>query len=457
MEKADQQENTFARYLSATAGCMNVTSLVQSLWQYAQKAWNLDGLSLLYRQGDILKIAFASETEIAVLYKKDQTVLPVIYRVLDNGDLFCASSTRLRAAELRTLRLMDAKETTVMALPLLYETGIIGGLFVSKSALVPECKKIQGALTDVCEILAKQLFAAVLLEDASAALCENQKIRHERDIVLDLANHEKKVRQLYAMLSHEFKTPLGVMLTSMELLRLKLKSADATLYENDYCRLCDIFEKNIYLSLRLTGNLMDAAKMESGEMELNLSHINFFAMVKEAVFGMEAVAKSQGITFLLENEAETDIVYCDGEKTERILLNLLSNAVRAVSHVKREDAKIVVVIHETDTHLCFSVSDNGEGISAEALPCVFDRFYRAHHTETRDGGTGLGLAVAKEMARLQDGDITVQSKRGKGSRFTASISKNLLAKMNGDVLNAVAKSYQSDQETQWRKMEANIL
>ncbi|MEG1569272.1 MAG: sensor histidine kinase, partial [Oscillospiraceae bacterium] len=101
-----------------------------------------------------------------------------------------------------------------------------------------------------------------------------------------------------------------------------------------------------------------------------------------------------------------------------------------------------------------TIEDNGEGISDAALPHIFDKFYRVKYsTATCNNGSGLGLFISKAMAELQNGTISAESKLGKGSSFTLTLPKNLTPKQHENVMHAVTKHYQSDQELAWAKME----
>jgi two-component system phosphate regulon sensor histidine kinase PhoR len=177
---------------------------------------------------------------------------------------------------------------------------------------------------------------------------------------------------------------------------------------------------------RLIDDILELSSIESGNVSLDVKPVNLFALVDEIFTNLSGKARAVQLT----NEVAKDtIVFADRARLEQMLTNLIDNAVKfnsengqvIVRHTRleeeqeEEDGKAKDVIF---------VSDTGEGISAEHLQKIFERFYRADRARSREvGGTGLGLAIVKHLARLHDGEVSVESKTGKGTTFSLELPK----------------------------------
>jgi len=211
-----------------------------------------------------------------------------------------------------------------------------------------------------------------------------------------------------ATISHELKTPIASIKLSSKLLedvRIgKLNEEQKELIEN----INDETER----LLRITGELLDIAQVETGKIHLNFQKVKPEEIVSYAVDSLHFQAKQKGIS--LEVVPATDPfpdILADLEKTAWILVNLLSNAIR----YSPENGKIIVSLNKMEKMLEFSVRDFGQGIEAKYQDKVFDKFFRIPGSNT--SGTGLGLAIAKEFIAAQGGEIGFESEFGKGSRF----------------------------------------
>lgn len=235
-------------------------------------------------------------------------------------------------------------------------------------------------------------------------------IRNRRLTVLKEMDRLKT--EFFANISHEFRTPITLTLGPLEQI-LKGRHGDLPDAVRNQVQ---VAERNQERLLGLVNQILDLSKLEAGRMQLNASptpDINRF--IEERIDRFRSFAEKRGIELKLSLSSEVVGVdlFIDKEKFEKLLLNLLSNAVK---FTKKGHIEVSTEIHEGKFRL--SITDTGIGIKPDQLPHIFDRFRQADGSESREyAGTGLGLALVKEITGLHGGDATVHSQYGKGSLF----------------------------------------
>jgi two-component system phosphate regulon sensor histidine kinase PhoR len=222
------------------------------------------------------------------------------------------------------------------------------------------------------------------------------------------------VRQEFlSNVSHELRTPLTSIIAFVETLE-----SGAT-EDSDSCqRFLSIIRKNASRMQGLIDDILELTAIEGGNVQLRAAPVELYELVEEICASLEAKAAAQSVT--LENKiAPNVIVYADVRRLEQMLTNLIDNGIK----FSREHGT-VVISHESGTRDRIMVQDNGEGIPAQHLERLFERFYRVDRARSRDmGGTGLGLAIVKHLALLHGGEVTVSSELGKGTTFTIHLPK----------------------------------
>jgi two-component sensor histidine kinase len=183
-----------------------------------------------------------------------------------------------------------------------------------------------------------------------------------------------------------------------------------------------MMQRNAHRLLRLINQLLDLSKLEAGAMKLRASRMNIVPLVKGIVYSFETSAGMRSIGLNVVVDQDEIEVYCDKDMVEKILSNLLSNAFKFTP----EGGKVVVQIShpksQIPNHVEISVSDTGIGIPPEQLDKVFDRFYQVDASQTREHeGSGIGLALVKELVELHHGTIQVESEVGVGTTFTVRL------------------------------------
>jgi CheY-like chemotaxis protein/nitrogen-specific signal transduction histidine kinase/methylphosphotriester-DNA--protein-cysteine methyltransferase len=236
--------------------------------------------------------------------------------------------------------------------------------------------------------------------------------KHALQLQLTEFNKLKELDQLkskfFANISHEFRTPLTLIFGQLDSVQ------SPRLHEQDMGKL-QVAYRNARRLLHLINELLDLSKLEAGGMELRAERHNLVSFLKNLVSSFESTAEQKNVTLNFSSEVDILIVKFEPEKMEKIFYNLLSNALKFTG----KNGFVSVSIAQQQKHVKVIVTDSGIGISASELPHIFDRFYQVDDSQTREHeGSGIGLALAKELIELHGGQISVTSKEKVGTSFT---------------------------------------
>jgi len=223
------------------------------------------------------------------------------------------------------------------------------------------------------------------------------------------------VRQEFlSNVSHELRTPLTSILAFVETLQ------NGALDDRESSqRFLSIISKNASRMHGLIDDILELTAIEGGNVQLRLAPVELAELVNEVNTSLASKASAQGMTVVNEVTPGT-VVFADTRRLERMLANLIENGIK----FGREHGTVTIK-HETGKRDKIIVEDNGEGIPAQHLERLFERFYRVDRARSRDmGGTGLGLAIVKHLAILHGGEVTVTSEIGKGTAFTLHLPKH---------------------------------
>ena len=251
--------------------------------------------------------------------------------------------------------------------------------------------------------------------DVHIAPIEIDKLKCVIGIFYDVTQIERleKVRQEFlSNISHELRTPLTSILAFVETLE-----DGAIKDEENNQRFLGVIRKNAQRMHRLIDDILELSIIESGKISLQSKIVNLHYLVEEMFTNLSGKAKERQIR-LVNRVAEDVSVFADSMRLEQMLTNLIDNAVK----FNAENGSVIVGFTRENERDFISVSDTGEGISADHLQRIFERFYRTDRARSREiGGTGLGLAIVKHLARLHGGEVSVESTLGKGSTFSIEL------------------------------------
>ena len=222
------------------------------------------------------------------------------------------------------------------------------------------------------------------------------------------------VRQEFlSNVSHELRTPLTAIIAFVETLE-----TGAMEDPESSQRFLSIIRKNASRMHGLIDDILELTAIEGGNVTLRAGSVDLHELVAEVCASLAAKAAAHSVSVVNRVEAGVT-VYADGRRLEQMLTNLIDNGIK----FSREGGT-VTVRHESGTRDRIFVDDNGDGIPAQHLERLFERFYRVDRARSRDlGGTGLGLAIVKHLALLHGGEVTVNSELGKGTIFTIHLPK----------------------------------
>lgn len=277
------------------------------------------------------------------------------------------------------------------------------------------------------------------LEERSEALerqrdevkLKNQELERARrelaEKARDLSQTSKYKSEFLANMSHELRTPLNSMLILSQLLE-KNQKGNLSDKQVEYA-------KTIYQSgsdlLSLINEILDLSKIEAGKMEVVVGQVAIRPFVNELALKFQPIAEEKGLAFAVTVAEDVPEHFAtDPHRCEQILRNLLSNALKFTGegHVKLSVA-LKPASAATGERLTFAVEDTGLGIPSEKRRLIFEAFQQADGTTSRQfGGTGLGLSISRELARLLQGDIDLDSEEGRGSTFTLRLPLQYEAK-----------------------------
>ena len=232
------------------------------------------------------------------------------------------------------------------------------------------------------------------------------KLKHRAEYLSELDNLKSR---FFTNISHEFRTPITLILGP-------LKDMYNGTFKGDQKSVLAVMIRNGQRLLRLINQLLDLSKLEAGKMTLHTTPIDLVQFIREIASSYESVAADKKIRYFFYPELQELMVYIDQEKIEKVVHNLLSNAFKFT----REGGEIILNLKVQEKQWAsVSVKDTGIGIPADQLDKIFDRFYQVDSSQTRDyEGSGLGMALAKELVTLHHGKIMVESTEGKGTIVT---------------------------------------
>lgn len=259
-------------------------------------------------------------------------------------------------------------------------------------------------------------------------IVEIKKNAQKNKKLLNEAKQYEKLRtEFFANISHEFRTPINVILGAIQLMGMYLKDMYPSKELGKTIKMNKSIKQNCYRLIRLVNNLIDITRIDSEFLQLNLKNCDIVKIIKDITDSVYTFVDVKDLNLVFNSDVDELIIACDPDKIERILLNLLSNAIKFT----KEGDKIVVGIKNEEDGVIISVKDSGIGIKKENLKIIFERFRQVDKSFIRDHeGSGIGLSLVKMLVEMHGGTIDVNSIYKKGSEFIIKLPNRIIKNQN---------------------------
>ncbi|MGL4762530.1 MAG: ATP-binding protein [Sarcina sp.] len=247
-------------------------------------------------------------------------------------------------------------------------------------------------------------------------------------MIMELQQYNEVRTDFFVNLSHEFRTPLNLILSSIKMKEYYgFHDKNYNIPKQDYYT--KVIKQNTLRVTKLINNIIDTTKFETGHLECYLENhdiVNFIEGISTSVI---AILESKGLNLIFDTNVEECIMAFDLDKMERIILNLLSNAIKFTG----KDGKIFVNLEEEENYFNIYIEDTGIGIPIEKQKYVFERFAQVNKSTIRNReGSGIGLNLVKAFVLLHNGSINILNDGNKGTKFKISIPKIIISELTNN-------------------------
>ncbi|OBA59917.1 histidine kinase [Mycobacterium sp. 1100029.7] len=286
--------------------------------------------------------------------------------------------------------------TQALVVPLVQQGGPPVGFLV---AGLNRYRQLDDGYRGFVELVAGYIAAGV----ASARSYEAQQQRAE-----ELADLDRAKTTFFSNISHEFRTPLSLILGPVDELRSPTSGIDETSR-----RELELVHRNGLRLAKLVNTLLDFSRIEAGRIRARFEPVDLATVTADLASVFRSAIDRAGLAFIVDCPPLDEPVYLDREMWEKVILNLLSNALKFTF-----EGSITVRVSRDDTHAIVTVTDTGIGVPGSEIPRLFERFHRIENARARSTeGSGIGLALVKELVGLHGGSIAVDGKEGVGASF----------------------------------------
>ena len=286
--------------------------------------------------------------------------------------------------------------TEALAVPLLRQGGTPSGFLI---AALNRYRPLDDAYRDFVTLVAGHIASGI----GSARSFRDQQRRAE-----ELAELDRAKTTFFSNISHEFRTPLTLILDPVDQLRSRTELDEPTREELD-----TVWRNGLRLT-KLVNSLLDFSRIEAGRTKAHFVPVDIAAVTAELASVFRSAVERAGLSLDVDCPPMGDVVYIDRDMWEKVVLNLLSNALKFTF-----DGGIAIGVRRENDDAVITVSDTGIGVAAEEIPRLFERFHRIENVRARSNeGSGIGLALVKELVDLHRGTIVASSTEGVGTTFT---------------------------------------
>lgn len=265
---------------------------------------------------------------------------------------------------------------------------------------------LYGLNNQVCEII-------VIIVD----ITDEVKAKNEFEEALKVQD------EIFSNISHELKTPLNVIFSTNQLMQLYLKSDLLEINKEKVIKGVNIIKQNCYRFIKIINNVIDISKIESGFFKLNLFNEDIVCIIEDILGSLSDYVKLKELNIVFDTNIEEKIIACDADKIERIILNLISNAIKFTD----KGGSIYVNLYDKGDSIEIHVKDTGIGMDKKHVDNIFKRFHQIDKSLSRNAeGSGIGLSLVHSIVKLHNGKISVESRPGEGSLFKIELPSRVI-------------------------------
>src|SRR4051794_5019098 len=256
-------------------------------------------------------------------------------------------------------------------------------------------------------------FVDLIANQIASGLVNARSYEAERRRAESLAELDRAKTDFFSNVSHEFRTPLTLIMGPLAELR------NAPAFEDDRRAReeLDVIERNAARLGKLVNTLLDFSRLQAGRIDARFEPLDLAVATTELASVFRSAVERAGLRFTVDCPALDQPVFVDRDMWEKVVLNLLSNAVKFTF-----EGGITVALRRDGDRAVLTVADTGTGVPADELPRLFERFHRVERARSRSGeGSGIGLAMVRELVALHGGSVTAESEPGAGTTFTVAL------------------------------------
>ena len=262
------------------------------------------------------------------------------------------------------------------------------------------------------EIVLNNVILGQLNKDLEEKVKQRTKELEESNMELTKTNQMKN--ELIGVINHELKSPITTVISGIDV----IKAHGTDKFDESQKKLIDIMQENGMEMLRLTNDLLDLSKIESGKMIVHSEPVPLLNMIEETVQSLMSEIEKNKMKVTTKIDDTITTIFADSVRLKQVIFNLIENAVKFTG----EKGKVIIEAKDAGDQIRIDVKDSGIGIKKEDLEKIFDKFAKR---PAGFRGTGLGLYIAKSLTEAHNGKIEVSSVEGKGSTFSVILPKRI--------------------------------
>lgn len=320
---------------------------------------------------------------------------------------------------------------------------------IGKSSL-PEGSKIVNKPIDMLreqrEIVISVVLLVIILLTVivSLVICVIYRSKYERELLrsIKISQQANRLKEsLISNISHELKTPINVIMSAVQLAKLKEIKSNSNKKQSN---INEVIENNCYRLLRLTNNVLDVAKLDSGDICLDLKKVNIVEVLEDIVQSVRCYVENKGLEITFDTTDEEVIMDIDYKKIERAVLNILSNSLK----FSKNKGTIKVTLEAYKDKVVFSIEDDGIGIDKEHLNIIFSKFVQIDDSLTRrNEGSGIGLTIVKGFIELHGGNVKIKSNINCGTKVIVELPIIAMDKENTESSLHISREFPTEIST----------